>query len=50
MKATGTAPDFTAADREKIREMLDKRYDGMIPITEEIIDAVLDGLREEGQS
>jgi NADP-dependent 3-hydroxy acid dehydrogenase YdfG len=36
-----------AARREAIRKMLDERYHGVIPVTDEMIDAVLDGLDEE---
>ena len=33
-----------AQDREAIRQMLAKRYHGAIPISEEMIDAVMAGL------
>ena len=31
-------------DREAIRQMLAKRYHGAIPVTEEMIDAIMEGL------
>jgi vacuolar-type H+-ATPase subunit F/Vma7 len=42
-------PEITEAQkRQAIRDMLTKRYYGVIPVTDEMIDMVLDGLREEG--
>ena len=33
-------------DRETIRQMLEKRYRGAVPVTDEMIDAVLKGLAD----
>lgn len=41
---TGTHGDDR---RETIRQFLDRRYHGVIPVTDEMIDAVLDGLAAE---
>jgi hypothetical protein len=42
-------PEITEAQkREAIRDMLTKRYNGVIPVTDEMIDMVLDGLAQEG--
>jgi hypothetical protein len=37
---------IAAADREKIRAMLDRRYRGAIPVSDEMVDAVCAGLIE----
>jgi hypothetical protein len=34
-------------DRQAIRDMLTKRYNGVIPVTDEMIDAVLTGLADQ---
>lgn len=36
--------DKESRDREVIRQMLTKRYRGVIEVTEEMIDSVLEGL------
>jgi hypothetical protein len=45
MAATREAQDPRYAS---VRAMLQKRYNGVIPVTDEMVQAVLDALDEEG--
>ena len=39
-----TTTESTTQDRETIRQMLEKRYRGAVPVTDEMIDMILAGL------
>jgi hypothetical protein len=46
--ATGQATSATGDPRrEQLRAFLERRYNGVIPVTDEMVQAVLDGLDEE---
>jgi hypothetical protein len=38
----------SSSDRQAVRTVLERRFGRAIPVTEEMIDAVLDALDEEG--